>query len=245
LKLSLRDQGRLQEADTLIHQWRIPGTNLHLPSPGPAATDLALLATDMGHPALSIRTHRANAEHAARTNPMRAMRARYVVWNLALAGTAYAAIGDTAMLRRLADSLETIGSESNWERDVRMHHMLRGLLHQAAGRHQEAVDEFRRSLYSLTDGYTRTNLMLARSLLALGRGVEAIPVLQPAIRGGVDGSNTYVSRTELHEALAQAFEQAGQADSARVHYAMVERSWRRADPQFRERYQQARRKAGL
>jgi len=86
---------------------------------------------------------------------------------------------------------------------------------------------------------------MARSLLELHRPAEAIAVLRPAIRGGVDGSNTYVSRTELHEALAQAFEMAGQGDSARVHYQAVEHAWRRADPQFRERYLLAKRKAGL
>jgi len=107
------------------------------------------------------------------------------------------------------------------------------------------VDAFRRSLFSLTDGYTRTNLLMARSLLELHRPAEAIAVLRPAIHGGVDGSNTYVSRTELHEALAQAFEQNGQRDSAVVHWRAVESAWRRADPQFRDRYLRAKTKAGL
>ena len=87
--------------------------------------------------------------------------------------------------------------------------------------------------------------MMARSLLSLQRPAEAIAVLRPAIRGGVDGSNTYTSRTELHEALAQAFEQSGQSDSARFHWRAVESAWRFADPEFRERYLTARRKAGM
>jgi predicted Zn-dependent protease len=111
---------------------------------------------------------------------------------------------------------------------------------QAAGRHAEAVAAFRRSLYSLTDGYTEINLALARSLLALGRPDEAVAVLRPAIHGGVDGSNTYTSRTELHEAMAQAFEQAGRRDSAVAHWGAVERAWRGADPEFRERHERAR-----
>jgi hypothetical protein len=98
-------------------------------------------------------------------------------------------------------------------------------------------------LFSLTDGFTRTNLMLARSLIELHRPTEAIAVLRPAIHGGVDGSNTYVSRTELHEALAQAFEQAGQRDSALVHWRAVESAWRLADPQFRDRYERAKARA--
>jgi hypothetical protein len=76
--------------------------------------------------------------------------------------------------------------------------------------------------------------------VALRRPAEAIAVLRPAIHGGVDGSNTYTSRTELHEAMALAFEQAGNRDSAVVHYRAVEQAWRHADPEFGERYRRAR-----
>jgi len=161
-----------------------------------------------------------------------------------LAGTVHAETGDTAVVRRLADSVEVLGQNSQFGRDVKLHYFLRGLLFQKQGRHAEAVDAFQRSLYSLTDGYTRINLMMARSLLALHRPAEAIAVLRPAIHGGVDGSNTYTSRTELHEAMAQAFEQAGKPDSAKAHWRAVESAWRRADPQFRERYLRAQQKAG-
>jgi tetratricopeptide (TPR) repeat protein len=237
LLLSLRDQGRLREAHTLVQRW-------HVPSPPPVPVDLALLGVELGRPSLTIRAHRDNAVSAARSTLPVALRARSIAWNLVLAGTAHAAAGDTAVVRRLVDSLERIGRNSNWARDTRLHHVLRGLLLQREGKHGEAVDAFNRSLYSLTDGYTRTNLMLAGSLLALGRGAQAIGVLQPAIRGGVDGSNSYVSRTELHEALAQAFEQAGQQDSAVAHWRAVESAFRRADPQFRDRYLYAKLKAG-
>jgi len=246
LMLSLRDQGRLREADTLIHRWRVANTNVLVLEPGPVPTDLALLALEMGHPEVSIRAHRETASQIANWTASPAFRARNLIWNLTLAGTAHAAAGDTAVVRRLADSLEVLGPSSYFGgRDERLHYMLRGLLLQREGRHAEAVDAFRRSLYSLTDGYTRTNLMLARSLLALRRGPEAIAVLRPAIHGGVDGSNTYVSRTELHEALAQAFEQAGQRDSAVAHWRAVESAWRRADPEFGDRYLRARTRAGL
>ncbi len=101
------------------------------------------------------------------------------------------------------------------------------------------MDAFRRSIFSTTDGYTRINLELSRSLNFLGRHTEAIPILQAALRGGVDGSNTYVTHTELHEALAQTFDAAGQRDSAAVHYTAVEKAWRRADTEFAERYNRA------
>ena len=58
---------------------------------------------------------------------------------------------------------------------------------------------------------------------AAPRGDRGAP---PAIDGGVDGSTTYASRTELHEAMAEAIEQAGQRDSALVHYRTVEQAWR-------------------
>jgi hypothetical protein len=109
----------------------------------------------------------------------------------------------------------------------------------------DAMAGDRRSLFSTTDGLTRTNLLMARSLLALGRAAEAIAILRPALRGGVDGSNTDVTHTELREELAHAFELAGQPDSARVHYQAVERAWRRANPQFRERYQRAKAKIAV
>ncbi len=245
LLLSLRDQGRLREADTLIHRWRIPNTTRLVPEPGPEPVDLAMLGIESGRPGVSVRSFREAADRIARSDMPRGLRARNVTWNLVLAGTAHAAAGDTAVVRRLADSLETLGATSTFGRDAKLHHVLRGLLLQREGRHAEAVDAFRRSLFSLTDGYTRTNLMMAQSLLALGRGGEAIAVLRPAIHGGVDGSNTYVSRTELHEALAQAFEQAGQRDSAVVHWRAVESAWQHADPQFRNRYLRAKLKAGL
>ncbi|HEU5217439.1 MAG TPA: BTAD domain-containing putative transcriptional regulator [Gemmatimonadales bacterium] len=246
LLISLRDQGRLLEADTLIHRWRVANSTLRLPDPGPVPIDLALLGLEMGRPELSIRAHRTEAAAIAHWSGPPAFRARNLVWNLALAATAHAAAGDTAVVRRLADSLEILGPASSYAgRDARLHYLLRGMLLQREGRHAEAVDAFRRSVYSLTDGYTRTNLMMARSLLQLHRPAEAIAVLRPAIHGGVDGSNTYTSRTELHEAMALAFEQAGQVDSARFHWRAVESAWRRADPQFHDRYLRARQKAGI
>jgi DNA-binding SARP family transcriptional activator/tetratricopeptide (TPR) repeat protein len=243
LILSLRDQGRLSEADSVRLVWR--AWNLAKgDDPVLQPEDLMLIGMERGHPEVSIRTFRQSAERTAGSTGPPGVRNRYLVWFLTLAGTAIARAGDTAVVRRLADSVEIIGQTSQFGRDARLHFFLRGLLLQAQGRHAEAVDAFQRSLFSLTDGYTRTNLMMAHSLLELHRPTEAIAVLRPAIHGGVDGSNTYTSRTELHEALAQAFEQAGQADSARAHWRAVEAAWRGADPQFRERYRVAKQKAG-
>lgn len=243
LMLSLRDQGRFREADSLRLVLRAESLAKG-DSPTLQPADAMMIGVERGNPEVSIRSFRNDAERTARSNSPAGIRNRYLVWFLALAGDVYARTGDTAVVRRLADSLEVLGQTSQFGRDAKLHYFLRGLLFQKQGRHADAVDAFRRSLFSLTDGYTRINLMMARSLLVLHQPAEAIAVLRPAIRGGVDGSNTYTSRTELHEALAQAFEQAGQADSARFHWRAVESAWRHADPEFRDRYQTARRKAG-
>jgi tetratricopeptide (TPR) repeat protein len=244
LMLSLRDQGRLREADSIRLVMR--AENLAKgDSPASQPVDAMMIGVERGHPELSLKVFRNDSERTARSNSPPGIRNRYLVWYLTLAGDVYARTGDTAVVRRLADSLEVLGQTSQFGRDAKAHYYLRGLLFQSQGRHAEAVDAFQRSLFSLTDGYTRINLMMARSLLALHRPAEAVAVLRPAIHGGVDGSNTYTSRTELHEAMALAFEQAGQADSARFHWRAVESAWRHADPPFRDRYNRARQKAGL
>jgi tetratricopeptide (TPR) repeat protein len=172
-------------------------------------------------------------------------RARHLTWYLTHAATAYAAAGDTTRLARLVDSVEVLGAQSAYGRDRRLHHHLRGLLFLARGRREEAAASFRRAIHSVTLGYTRTNLELGRVLVALGRPAEAVAVLAPALRGDLQASNLYVTHAELHEALAQAYEAAGAPDSARQHYAWVANAWRSADPPFRARAAQARRKAGV
>ena len=161
--------------------------------------------------------------------------ARHHTWHVTHAATAYAAAGDTARLARLVDSAAVFGARGAYGRDRRLHHHLRGLLMLARGRREDAVTEFRRAIYSPTLGYTRTNLELGRVLMSLGRPREAIVVLAPALRGNLEASNYYVTHAELHERLAEAFEMAGEPDSARVHYGWVAKAWARGDEPFRSR----------
>jgi predicted Zn-dependent protease len=150
------------------------------------------------------------------------------------------AAGDTARLRHLVDTVETWGQRSLYGRDRNAHHYLRGMLLVARQRDAEAVDELRRAISSPTNGFTRINLELGRTLLRLNRPADAVPVVRAALHGGVDGSNLYVTRTELHEILAQAFEKLGNRDSAAVHYNAVVRAWSRSDPIYRDRLSKAR-----
>jgi hypothetical protein len=66
----------------------------------------------------------------------------------------------------------------------------------------------------------------------LGRAKEAIATLQPALRGDIDAGALYITHTELHEVLAQAFDAARMPDSAAVHYRAVVKAWQRADREF-------------
>lgn len=157
---------------------------------------------------------------------------RRLTWVLVHAATALAAARDTSRLQAMADSAQRIGAGSYFGRDPRLHHYIRGLLWLARGDTARAAESFRSSIWSFTDGYTRANYELARALIALGRPREAIYPLQAALRGDLQSSNFYVTRTELHEQLARAFAAVGERDSARAEYAMVARAWARAEPAF-------------
>ena len=153
---------------------------------------------------------------------------------------ALAAAGDTAAVRVLADSVEAWGRGSLYGRDRKAYHYLRGLVLAAEGRHEEAVRAYRAAIFSPSLGFTRVNYELGRCLLYLGRPLDAVAAVQPALRGEVDASNLYITRTELHELLAQAFSAAGARDSAAVHYRAVVKAWSRADPAFQARRNAAR-----
>jgi hypothetical protein len=168
--------------------------------------------------------------------------ARNVTWNLTLAATAFVEGGDTANARRLIDSVLATGRRSGFPRDQVLHHFLRGLLLARAAHHDSAVSQFRAAMVSPSHGYTRINYELARSLIALNRPTEAIPLMRAPLHGGLDGSGLYLTRTEAHELLAMAFDAAGQRDSAAVHYTVVEQAWRHADPILAARHASVRKR---
>jgi hypothetical protein len=66
-------------------------------------------------------------------------------------------------------------------------------------------------------------------LVATGRPIQAIPLLEAALRGPIDGEALYLTRTRLHLLLGDALGAAGQADAAAAHYRLVERAWRDGD----------------
>jgi tetratricopeptide (TPR) repeat protein len=169
--------------------------------------------------------------------------ARYTAWNMTHAANALAAAGDTAGLAARADSVRAIAADILSERDRRLHHHIRGLLLEARGQDAEAERELRQAIFSVNMGYTRTNLELGRLYLRQQRPRDAIAIVQPALRGSLEASNLYVTRTELHELLAQAWDALGGAtsrDSAAAHWSQVTRAWGRADAAYLPRFERAR-----
>jgi hypothetical protein len=140
----------------------------------------------------------------------------------------------------LADSVAAAGRGRLLGQEALLHHFVGGLLFSRAGQHLAAVREFRAALSSSTEGYSRINYELSRSLLVLSRAEEGIPVLRAVLHGPVDGGNLLLTRTEVHALLARLFEAVGALDSAASHVAVVERAWRAGDAPFRARSDSAR-----
>ena len=231
LAISLRQQGRLADALAATRRMRaiLPDSSATVAGSAPTIAALeAQILLELGRP----RAASALFDSIARGRDhldSKANEARRQTWNLTHSAGARAAAGDTMGLARLVDSIQSSGLRSGHGRDRRLHHYVRGLLLVARGEDEGAAVEFSRAMLSRNFGYTRANYELARTLVRLGRPADAVAVLQPALRGGMEGANLYVSRTELHELLAQAWDAAGRSDSALTHYRVVADEWRLAD----------------
>ena len=239
LALSLRHQGRLQEALTEARRWRVAEARI---------SGSPLARTSVGLEAQILLERGAYRESAALFDSVAQWPIQYeaptatayrAAWMLTQSAGARAATRDTATLARVGDTVRVLGALTVSGRNRRLHHHVRGLLLAARGDTTQAVTELRAAIYSPALGYTRTNFELGRLLLASGRPREAVSIVQPALRGRLEASQLYVSRTELHELLARAWDALGTRDSAVAHYRSVTSAWRRADPQFTARVQAA------
>ena len=230
--IALRNQGRLREATQFQTTGSLPGMPpLTAHRPAPDIYNEGLLALERGEPRVAAAAFkRFMSSDFSEWAP--GTQARQRTWMGTLQGMALGAAGDTAALRVLADTVEVLGRRSIYGRDVRAHHYLRGLLFASQARYEDAVREYRAAIWSKSLGFTRVNYELARCLLRLGRPAEAVATLQSALRGEIDSSNLYITRTELHELLAQAFDATKSRDSAAYHYRTVAHAWSRADPIF-------------
>ena len=240
-----RERGRLTDAVTTARRYRIlQRATEPVPAHG-AASSSALIEAVMLDAAGRHREAAALFDSVSRWRvPTLASShvARSRAWGMTHAANALASTGDAGALLARADTIARYGAQSGYGRDQRLAHHVRGLALAARGDDATAIAEFRASIRSLSLGYTRTNAEMARALLRLDRPMEAVRALQPALRGGVDGTNLYVSRTEVHELLARAWDSVFGAspspaarDSATAHYAIVARAWREGDAPFRAR----------
>ena len=239
LTISLREQGRLAEALDVARRQRLVDARI-LGSKSPALNVLeAQVLLESGKPAMAAVLFDSIA-HQARVGDAPSQQARSAAWMLTQSLGARVAAGDTASAAKLIDSLRALGERSGFGRDRLLHRYVRGLLLAARGSDAASIDELKAAIFAPTTGFTRTNFELARQYLRVNRPKDAVAVLQPALRGALDASNLYVSRTELHERLAQAWDAAGNADSAAVHYAWVAKAWSSPDPSLAGRAAAAR-----
>ena len=232
LLLVLRNEGRLRDAIELHRTGWLPGFPA-VPQ-NPNDYDSGILALESGDARAAAAVFHEKARRGQQHGSS-GQQARVRTWNSTLEGMSLAVAGDTAAVRSLIDSVEQWGSRSAYGRDRKSHHYLRGLMYVAQHRDEDAVRELRAAVHSPNFGFTRVNYELGRALLRLRRADEAVATLQSSLRGEIDASNLYITRTDLHELLAQAFDAEGQRDSAAVHYRAVVSAWRQADPIYHAR----------
>ena len=236
LALSLRMQGRLQEAMTYAERYR--RLSMESDIPGVRSVAFGFGQAQMLFEAGRYRESAALFDSIARvplawSEPSRAARQR--VWNFTHAANARAELRDTTALRVYIDTVRLEGPRSLYGRDGRLYHHIEGLLARVRGDDETAARAFREAIYSPGLGYTRSNLELGRALVRLGRGADAVPVLQSATRSYLDGATLYANHTEIREALGDAWTAAGRPDSAAAHYRIVASAWAAGDPPFRTR----------
>jgi tetratricopeptide (TPR) repeat protein len=263
--VSLRYQGRLREALAVARELRAADAATEAtPAPYSALMEAQVLfemeryreaaalfeaVARQGaaqQPAVTHRYYVANAAWPLRTtaDTMRIMALADTVmesdlvhhrtWYLGHAARALVAAGDRAGAARLAETIAAEGTRSGMARDRNLHHHVAGLLLLDSDRPVEAARAFRSAQISPYD-FPRNNLELGRALLRAARPAEAVPVLQAGVRGEMNAGGLYATKTELHELLGEAFDAAGQPDSAVVHYRWVLNAWRSADRQFATR----------
>jgi len=232
LIISLRNQGRLLEALNVARAYRREGEE---PS-GADAVPVAQVLFEMGRSQeAALLYDSVAAPPAGGRAAASGVAARWQCWTLAHAAEAWAALGDTTRVAADADTIEHLALRSLYGRDRHLPAHLRGLMWLARGRPDRALTALDSAVFSLSIGYTRTNLALAKVLLAAGRPHDAATVAAAGLAEAVDGSAYYATRTELHELAARAFDAAGETDSAAAHYRAVVGAWAQSDPSLAPR----------
>ena len=234
--ISLRNEGRLHAAMDVALAYRSSDREQGAWTTHDmyAALPEAQVLLEMGRPREAAALFDSIARDVHRTIVPR-LDARNRAWTGTLLAEAVSASRDTAALARLFNSVGQAGTLSAFGRDRLLVNHVYGLMKWSAGDLEGAATSFRHAVFSPSMGYTRTNYDLAQVLLMLHRPGQAIAIIQPALHGVVDASNMYVTRTDLQQVLAQAFDMNAQPDSAIAHYSAVVAALDHADSEFASR----------
>jgi len=166
-------------------------------------------------------------------------RARLLTVRYTLLAEAALAVGNRALVSRAADSAEVWAHRNNIIREAATALHARAIDQLARHDTVAAMHTLERAMFSRTMGYTRSNLLLARLLLTRGDARKAADLLRAALQGSLGSSNFYVTHTELHETLGDAYALLGKTDSARAHWSWVSVALAHADSAAKPRYQAA------
>lgn len=242
LILSLRYQGRWREALSVTRE----GIAAYAPAERHTNAALtlrsieALILLESGKPKEAA----AMWDSLTRTrptdlNPGQSTTRFFTFQNALLAG-AYAAAGDAPRLSAATDSVLAWAARSTSRRDVFLGSHATGLRLALRGDTAGAIAALESAIYSPTTGFTQTNRQLARLYMAQRRPQDAVRVLGAALRSPtMESGSLYVTRTELHELIAGAYDQLGMADSAATHYQRFVSAFARSDAESRPRYDAA------
>jgi tetratricopeptide (TPR) repeat protein len=190
----------------------------------------------LGDYAAAALTYERTAHHPLERSPSLPLNptdARGFCWHHALLADAIAPSGDVRRLQGIADTLRLGCVSSFFHRDHLLYHHVLGLIALHEKRWADAEAQLRQAHFIESEGYTRTNVALAKAQLKLGRPRDAIASLRAAYSGPLDGMPRYQPRSELDYFMAVAFRAAGQMDSAAVYDAYAQRALRNADPEAR------------
>lgn len=227
--ISLRYQGRLREALRAAREMESIQPNPYL-----ARLAEAQVLLEMGRRREAAERFAALSDSALGwAMPTQGMLGSIRSHMLTHVAVARAAAGDTAGLAELADSIQAKGARTYKAGRRQLHHHVRALLLEARGDYPGAERELRLGVASPPWAYEPTYYELGRVLLSEGRPQEAIAEVRPMLFGTLEGSRFYLTHTQLHELLGQAWEEAGRPDSAAVHYRWVVAALRRCDPELR------------
>ena len=242
LVLSLRYQRRWHEALALTREGiaAYPPAQRNNSAVHTLRSIAALILLESGQP----REAAAVWDSLARTKPsdleQAQQTARLFTFTYTLLTSAHASAGDTARARVAADSALAWSTRSLNRRDAHIGSHANGISLAARGDTAGAIAALERAVYSPTTGYMQTNRELARLYLATNRPADAARVLGAALRSPtMESGSLYVTRTELHELLARAYDRLGKPDSAAVHYERVVRALANADAETRPAYDAA------